>query len=119
MTQIGSGLFMLLGFNSGAQHASALIDSRHLSYNGIQTNCLLLQTHVVKGNIVCSDIWDKMCQILHESVEPQDFMKIMGLLPVPYLLHFISTGIDAYIGDNVAETVHPLQIEVNFVSDQV
>ena len=60
-----------------------------------------------------------MCQILHKSKEPLDFMKIMGLSPVPYLLHFISAGMDACIGDDVAETVHPLQIEVNFVSAQV
>ena len=42
---------------------------------------------------VCGDIWHKVCQILHESEEPLDFVKIMGLSPVPYLLHFISAGI--------------------------
>ena len=49
-----------------------------------------------------------MCQILHESEEPLDFMKIMGLSLVLYLLHFISAGMDACIGDDVAKTDHPL-----------
>ena len=60
-----------------------------------------------------------MCQILHESEESLDFVRITGLSPVPYLLHFISTGMDACIGDDVTETVHPLRIEVDFVSGQV
>ena len=60
-----------------------------------------------------------MCQMLHKSEEPLDFVKIMGLSPVLYLLHFISAGMDACVGDDVAKTVHPLQIDVNFVSAQV
>ena len=40
--------------------------------------------------------------------KPLDFVKITGLSPVLYFLHFISTGMNACIGDDVTEAVHPL-----------
>ena len=60
-----------------------------------------------------------MRQILNESKESLDVMIIMGLLPIPDLLHLIHACMDTRIGYDVAETVHPLRIEVNFVSTEV
>ena len=60
-----------------------------------------------------------MCQVLHKSEKSLDFVKIMGLSPVLYLLHFVSVGMDACVGNDVAKAVHPLQVEVDFLLAQV
>ena len=56
-----------------------------------------------------------MCQILNESKESLDVVIVAGLLPIPDLLHFIHACMDTHIRYDVAETVHPLRIEVDFV----
>ena len=60
-----------------------------------------------------------MCQILNESKESLDIMIIVGLSPILDLLHLIHTCVDTHIRYDVAETVHPLRIEVDFVSTQI
>ena len=57
-----------------------------------------------------------MHQILKESKESLDIVIVAGLLPILDLLHFIHTCVDTHIRYDVAKTVHPLRIEVNFVS---
>ena len=61
-------------------------------------------------------IWQKMHQILNESKESLDIVIVVGLSPIPDLLHLIHACMDTHIGYDVAETVHPLRIEVDFVS---
>ena len=60
-----------------------------------------------------------MCQILNESKESLDVVIVAGLSPIPDLLHLIHACVDTCIGYDVAETVHPLRIEVDFVSTEV
>ena len=60
-----------------------------------------------------------MCQILNESKESLDVVIIMGLPPIPDLLHLIHACVDTHIRYDVAETIHPLRIEVDFVSTEV
>ena len=60
-----------------------------------------------------------MHQILNESKESLDIVITAGLSPTPDLLHFIHTCMDTHIRYDVAETVHPLRIEVDFVSIQI
>ena len=60
-----------------------------------------------------------MHQILNESKESLDVVIIAGLLPIPDLLNFIHACVDTRIRYDVAETVHPLRIEVDFVSTQI
>ena len=57
-----------------------------------------------------------MHQILDESEKSLGVMIVVGLSPIPDLLYFIHTCVDTCIGYDVAETVHPLRVEVNFVS---
>ena len=60
-----------------------------------------------------------MCQILNESKESLDVVIVTGLPPIPDLLHLIHACVDTCNGYDVAKTVHPLRIEVNFVSTEV
>ena len=60
-----------------------------------------------------------MHQILNESKESLDVVIIAGLSPIPDLLHSIHACVDTCIRYDVAKTVHPLRIEVNFVSTQI
>ena len=60
-----------------------------------------------------------MHQILNESKESLDVVIVVGLSPIPDLLHLIHTCVDTCIGYDVAKTVHPLRIEVDFVSTEV
>ena len=60
-----------------------------------------------------------MCQILNESKKSLDVVITVGLSPTPDLLHFIHACVDTHIRYDVAETVHPLRIEVDFVSTQI
>ena len=60
-----------------------------------------------------------MRQILNESKESLDVVIITGLPPIPDLLHLIHACVDARIRYDVAETVHPLRIEVDFVPTEV
>ena len=46
-------------------------------------------------------------------------MVITGLSPVPYLLHFICVGMYPNVCDEMPKTVHPLGVEVDFVSAEV
>ena len=57
-----------------------------------------------------------MRQILNESKESLDVVIVAGLSPILDLLHLIHACVDTCIGYDVAETVHPLRIEVDFVS---
>ena len=43
-------------------------------------------------------------------------MIVVGLSPILDLLHFIHACVDTHIRYDVAETVHPLRVEVDFVS---
>ena len=60
-----------------------------------------------------------MRQILNESKKSLDVVITVGLSPTLDLLHFVHACVDARIRYDVAETVHPLRIEVNFVSTQI
>ena len=60
-----------------------------------------------------------MYQILNESEKSLDIVIVVGLSPISDLLHLIHARVDTRIRYDVAETVHPLGIEVNFVSTQV
>ena len=60
-----------------------------------------------------------MHQILNESKKSLDVVIVVGLSPILDLLHLIHTCVDTCIRYGVAETVHPLGIEVDFVLTQV
>ena len=60
-----------------------------------------------------------MCQILNKSKESLDVVITAGLSPTLDLLHFIHACVDTHIRYDVAKTVHPLRIEVDFVSTQI
>ena len=49
MTQIVSGFLGLMGFRMGALHVNDLIDSKHLSSNGVQINGFPLRVHNDRG----------------------------------------------------------------------
>ena len=57
-----------------------------------------------------------MWQILNESKKSLDVMVVVGLLPIPDLLHLIHTCVDTCIRYDVAERVHPLRVEVTKVN---
>ena len=60
-----------------------------------------------------------MCQIFNESEKFLDIVIVAGLLPIPNLLHFIHTHVDTCIRYDMAETVHPLGIEVNCLNSDI
>ena len=60
-----------------------------------------------------------MCQVLYESKKSLDVVIVMGLLPVPYLLHLIGVGMYASVRYDMAETIHSLQVQIDFVSTEV
>src|ERR1700676_120643 len=62
-----------------------------------------------------ADVWQKMCQILHESKESLDLVVVTRCLPLSYPRHLVTVGVKAVFIDHMTETLYLFSEEFAFL----
>ena len=97
------------------QHWSRAADVDHLE-------AVVMQRSPLKGLTVShycrqragkrTDVWQKMCQVLHEAKKSLDLVLVTRCLPLSYLRHLVAVGVKAVLVDHMTETLYLLSIEL-------
>ena len=59
-----------------------------------------------------ADVWQKMCQILHEAKKSLDLVVVTRCLPLSYSRHLVAVGMKAVLVDHMTKTLYLLSIEL-------
>ena len=59
-----------------------------------------------------ADVWQKMCQVLHEAKKSLDLMVVMRCLPLLNSRHLVAVGMKAVLINHMTETLYLLSIEL-------
>ena len=63
----------------------------------------------------CTDVWQKMCQILHEAKKSLDLVVVTRCLPLLYLRHLVAVGMKAVFVNHMTKTLYLLSVELTFL----
>ena len=63
----------------------------------------------------CTDVWQKMCQILHEAKKSLDLMVVTRCLPLSYSRHHVTVSVKAVLVDHMTKTLYLLSIELTLL----
>ena len=61
-----------------------------------------------------ADVWQKMCQVLHEAKKSLDLVVVTRCLPLLYLCHLVAIGVKAMLVNQMTETLYLLSVELTF-----
>ena len=61
-----------------------------------------------------TDVWQKMCQLLHKAKKSLDLMVVMRCLPLSYSCHLVAVGVKAMLIDHMTKTLYLLSVELTF-----
>ena len=62
-----------------------------------------------------ADVWQKMCQILHEAKKSLDLVVVTRCLPFSYSRHLVTVSVKAMLVDNMTETLYLLSVKLTFL----
>ena len=60
----------------------------------------------------CADVWQKMCQILHEAKKSLDLVVVTRCFPLSYSCHLVAVGVKAVLVNHMTETLYLLSVEL-------
>ena len=63
----------------------------------------------------CTDVWQKMCQILHEAKKSLNLMVVTRCLPLSHSRHLVAVSVKAVLVNHMTKTLYLLRVELTFL----